>query len=92
MEWLLNVTIDAGQSGATVEFDWYYLRSNGKDVREDSTPNSSFKGTWKNNSLDATGSGRLTIVAFWQQGDHQYATGSFIWPDGGTSNIALVRP
>ena len=42
--------------------------------------------------LDATGSGRITLTAFWEQDGHQYATGSFIWPSGETDTIALVRP
>ena len=37
LERLLNVTIDAGQSGAQVTLDWYYIRDNKQDkVFEDS--------------------------------------------------------
>jgi hypothetical protein len=42
--------------------------------------------------LDAMGSGRITLTAFWEQDGHQYATGSFMWPSGETEVIALVRP
>lgn len=92
-EWLFNATIDAGQNGAQAVFDWFYVHSDSTgEGHEDTAPNSTFTGSWENASLDAVGSGRLTLVAFWQQDGHQYATGSFIWPDGGQCTIALVRP
>ncbi len=50
------------------------------------------KGAFDGGMLDATGSGRSTIAAFWEKDGHQYATGSFMWPSGETSTIALVRP
>ena len=93
LERLLNVSIDAGQAGAVVTLDWYYIRDNKQDkVFEDTTPTSSFTGSFDGGMLDATGSGRVTIAAFWEKDGHQYATGSFIWPSGETSTIALVRP
>ncbi|MBQ3328374.1 MAG: zinc ribbon domain-containing protein [Eggerthellaceae bacterium] len=93
LERLLNVSIDAGQSGAQVTLDWYYIRDNKQDkVFEDTTPSSSFTGSFDGGMLDATGSGRITLTAFWEKDGHQYATGSFIWPSGETDTIALVRP
>ena len=92
MEWLANADIEAGQAGATVSIDWYYIRAASGDTREDSTPNSTFAGTFDGGMLDSTGSGRITIAAFWQKDGHQYATGSFMWPSGETGTIALVRP
>ena len=92
VEWLANADIEAGQAGATVSIDWYYIRAASGDTREDSTPNSTFAGTFDGGMLDATGSGRITIAAFWQKDGHQYATGSFMWPSGETGTIALVRP
>ena len=92
MEWLANADIEAGQAGAIIAIDWYYLRVTSDDVREDTTPTSSFTGSFDGGMLDATGSGRVTIAAFWEKDGHQYATGSFIWPSGETSTIALVRP
>ena len=93
LERLLNVSIDAGQSGAQVTLDWYYIRDNKQDkVFEDTTPSSSFTGSFDGGMLDATGSGRITLTAFWEQDGHQYATGSFMWPSGETEVIALVRP
>jgi hypothetical protein len=92
MEWLANADIDAGQSGASVAIDWYYLRDASGDAHEDSTPTSTFTGTFDGGILDATGSGRVTIAAFWEKDGHQYATGSFIWPSGETCTVALVRP
>jgi hypothetical protein len=92
-EWLMNVDIEAAQSGATVSIDWYYTRDgNTGESREDDTPTSTFTGSWDKGTLDATGSGRITLVAFWKQDDHQYAVGSFMWPSGETGTIALVRP
>ncbi len=93
LERLFNVTIDAAQSGATATFNWYYIRDNkaGK-VYEDSAANSTFTGKFDGGMLDATGSGRLTLTAFWEQDGHQYATGSFMWPSGETEVISLVRP
>lgn len=93
MERLLNANIDVGQSAVTVTLDWYYVREGktGKSFKDD-TSNSKFSGKFDGGMLDATGSGRITLAAFWQQGDRQYAVGSFIWPDGTTGTIALVRP
>lgn len=92
-ERLMNADIQVAQSGVTVAIDWYYVRFGGSgNGSEDNTPNSSFKGTWSGNSLDATGSGRITLAAFWEKDGHQYATGSFIWPDGASATVALVRP
>lgn len=93
LERLLNVSIDAGQAGAVVTLDWYYIRDNKQDkVFEDTTPSSSFTGSFDGGMLDATGSGRITLTAFWEQDGHQYASGSFMWPSGETEAIALVRP
>ena len=93
LERLLNVSIDAGQSGAQVTFDWYYIRDNKQDKAfEDTTASSTFTGTFDGGMLDATGPGRITLTAFWEQDGHQYATGSFMWPSGETEVIALVRP
>ncbi len=93
LERLLNVTIDAGQSGAQVTLDWYYIRDNKQDKAfEDTTASSTFTGTFDGGMLDAMGSGRITLTAFWEQDGHQYATGSFMWPSGETEVIALVRP
>lgn len=92
MEWLANADIEAGQSGASIAIDWYYLRDASGDAREDSTPTSTFTGAFDGGMLDATGSGRVTIAAFWEKDGHQYATGSFMWPSGETATIALVRP
>lgn len=93
LERLLNVSIDAGQSGAVVTLDWYYIRDNKQDKAfEDTTASSTFTGTFDGGMLDAMGSGRITLTAFWEQGGHQYATGSFMWPSGETEVIALVRP
>lgn len=93
-EWLLNTRVDSVQDGSAVTIDWYYLRIGGVsgEVREDDTPDSLFNGSWVDGRLDATGSGHVTIVAFWEKDGHQYATGSFIWPSGETGTIALVRP
>ncbi len=94
MEWLLNVRIDSVQGGVAVTLDWYYLRIGGAsgEVRKDDAPDVLFSGSWSGGMLDATGSGRITIAAFWEKDGHQYATGSFIWPSGETGTIALVRP
>ena len=93
LERLLNVSIDAGQSGAVVTLDWYYIRDNKQDKAfEDTTASSTFTGTFDGGMLDAMGSGRITLTAFWEQDGHQYATGSFMWPSGETEVIALVRP
>lgn len=93
LERLLNVSIDAGQSGAQVTLDWYYIRDNKQDKAfEDTTASSTFTGTFDGGMLDATGSGRITLTAFWEKDGHQYATGSFMWPSGETDTIALVRP
>lgn len=92
MEWLANADMEAGQAGATIAIDWYYIRTASGDVREDTTPTSMFAGTFDGGMLDATGSGRITIAAFWQKDGHQYGVGSFMWPSGESSTIALVRP
>ena len=93
MEWLFNVTIDVGQSDVNVTLDWYYARAGSKgDGFVDDTPDSKFSGTFDGGMLDATGSGRLTLVAFWQQDGKQYAVGSLILQDGTTCTVALVRP
>ncbi len=93
LERLLNVTIDAGQSGAVVTLDWYYIRDNkAGSAFEDTTASSTFTGAFDGGMLDAAGSGRITLTAFWEQDGHQYATGSFMWPSGETDIIALVRP
>ena len=93
LERLLNVSIDAGQVGAVVTLDWYYIRDNKQDkVFEDTTASSAFTGAFDGGMLDATGSGRITLTAFWEKDGHQYATGSFMWPSGETEVIVLVRP
>jgi len=93
LERLLNVTIDAGQSGAQVTLDWYYIRDNKADkIFEDTTASSTFTGAFDGGMLDVSGSGRITLTAFWEQDGHQYATGSFMWPSGETEVIVLVRP
>ena len=93
LERLLNVNIDAVQSGAQVTLDWYYIRDNKQDKAfEDTTANSTFTGKFDGGMLDATGPGRITLTAFWEQDGRQYATGSFMWPSGETEIIALVRP
>ena len=92
MEWLANAAIDAGQSGAIIAIDWYYLRDASGDAYEDTTSTSTFTGSFDGGMLDATGSGRVTIAAFWEKDGHQYATGSYIWPSGEIATIALVRP
>ncbi len=93
MEWLLHVSIDVGQSDVAVALDWYYARDGATgQSHEDTTPTSFFSGTWDSGILDATGSGRVTLAAFWQQDGHQYAAGSLMWPDGNVSTLALVRP
>jgi len=93
-EWLLNTRFDSVQDGAAVTIDWYYLRIGGvsEEVREDDTPDELFNGSWSGGTLDATGSGRITIAAFWEKDGRQYATGSFMWSSGETGTIALVRP
>ena len=94
MEWLLNARIDSVQDGAAITIDWYYLRIGGVsgEVRKDDTADSLFNGAWADGQLDATGSGRVLVKAFWQQDDHQYAAGTFTWPDGTTGTIILMRP
>ena len=93
MEWLLHVSIDVGQSDVAVALDWYYARDGATgQSHEDTTPTSFFSGSWGSGVLDATGSGRVTLAAFWQQDGHQYAAGSLMWPDGNVSTLALVRP
>jgi hypothetical protein len=94
MEWLLNARIDSVQDGAAITIDWYYLRIGGVsgEVRKDNTADSLFNGAWADGQLDATGSGRVLVKAFWQQDDHQYAAGTFTWPDGTTGTIILMRP
>lgn len=93
MEWLLHVTIEAGQSDVTTALDWYYLRPRDTgQSREDATPTSFFSGTWDSGMLDASGPGRVTLAAFWQQDGHQYAAGSLMWSDGNVSTLMLVRP
>lgn len=92
MEWLANPYIDIGQSGVIFAIDWYYLRNASGDVIEDTTPSSMFEGTFDGGMLDATGSGRVTIAAFWEKDGHQYGVGSYILPSGETTTIALVRP
>ena len=51
-----------------------------------------FTGAFDGGMLDVSGSGRITLTAFWEQDGHQYATGSFMWPSGETEVIVLVRP
>ena len=94
MEWLLNARIDSVQDGAAITIDWYYLRIGGVsgEVKKDDTADSLFNGAWVDGELDATGSGRVLVKAFWQQDDHQYAAGTFTWPDGETGTIILMRP
>ena len=94
MEWLLNARIDSVQDGAAITIDWYYLRIGGVsgEVKKDDTADSLFNGAWVDGQLDATGSGRVLVKAFWQQDDHQYAAGTFTWPDGETGTIILMRP
>lgn len=93
MEWLLNANIDVGQSAVSIMLDWYYVRDGETgESFEDTTPNSTFSGPFDGGMLDATGPGRVTLAAFWEQDGHQYAVGSFVWPDGEQCTIALVRP
>ena len=93
MEWLLRVTIEAGQADVIAALDWYYLRPRDTgQSREDTTPTSFFSGTWDSGMLDAFGSGRVTLAAFWQQDGHQYAAGSLMWSDGNVSTLVLMRP
>ena len=93
MEWLLHVTIEAGQSDVSTALDWYYLRPRDTgQSREDATPTSFFSGTWDSGMLDASGPGRVTLAAFWQQDGHQYAAGSLMWSDGNVSTLVLMRP
>ena len=92
MEWLANADIEAGQSGAAIAIDWYYIRDASGNAREDTSSTSTFAGSFDGGMLDTTGEGRITIAAFWEKDGHQYATGSFMWPSGEISTIALVRP
>ena len=91
-EHLFNVSMGGTNGNVLMIFDWYTATINGKDVNEESNPDSTFNGAMAGSSLDATGSGKVTLSAMWEQNGHQYATGSFIWPSGERDNIALVRP
>lgn len=64
LEWLANANTDAGQSGATIAIDWYYLRDASGDAYEDTTSTSTFTGSFDGGMLEATGSGRVTVAAF----------------------------
>ena len=92
-ERLLHATIDVGQSDITVAFDWYYINVNATgEGSTDTSPTSFFAGTWDSGMLEATGPGRVTLAAFWQHDNRQYAAGSLMWPDGTVSTLVLVRP
>ena len=93
MERLLNANIDVGQSEVSIMLDWFYVHDGETDKGfEDTTPNTTFSGAFDGGMLDAVGPGRVTLAAFWEQDGHQYAVGSFMWPDGEVHTIALVRP
>ena len=93
LERLANATIDVGQSGMAVAIDWLYVMVDATgEGHDDTSPNSTFSGAWNGGLMEVTGSGRITIAAFWEQDGHQYAVGSFTWPSGETDTITLVRP
>lgn len=83
----MNIKISGSAKKATVTFRWNtYV--NGKKVK---TKNTKFTGKWKNNKIIAKGEGKVTLKAFYLDGKKEYATGTYMWPDGVKANIGLKR-
>lgn len=90
---LFNINISASQNGAKLVCTWYYvLLGSDNKTQDDNTPPSTFNGSWSDGTITATGSGKITLKDFYYDGSKEYAVGDFMWPDGTSAAIALVRP
>lgn len=79
----MHLTIGKYSAAATLVIDWVF---------DEGDTNYTFTGDWTGGVMDVVGSGRITIESFWQQGNQQYAAGTYIWPSGEKDTIVLVRP
>ena len=90
---LFNINISASQNGTKLVCTWYYvLLGSENKTQDDNTPPSTFNGSWSDGTITATGPGKITLKDFYYDGSKEYAVGEFMWPDGTTAAIALVRP
>ncbi len=90
---LFNINISASQNGTKLVCTWYYvLLGSENKTQDDNTPPSTFNGSWSDGTITATGTGKITLKDFYYDGSKEYAVGEFMWPDGTTAAIALVRP
>lgn len=93
MERLLTVEISGTESQAKLVANWFYVHDGSiGEGYDDDTPASSYSGIWSNGQLDTKGSGAINITDFYSQDGHQYAIGTYTWPDGMPAFISLVRP
>ena len=94
IERLCNVYIGGSAQDIELSIQWDYMYNGSEDesYSEKGSPDSDFYGTWSNGSIDATGSGGITINDFWYKDGKEYAVGKMKWPDGQSSTIFLTRP
>lgn len=93
MEHFANISLSGKPSDAKATIDWIYLTlSDEGEGHDDASPNSVFSGEWSSGTFTGIGSGKLTLNDFYLQNEKEYGVGTYIWPDGVESIVALVRP
>ena len=89
----MNISISGSKSAVelTMKWDERYYKNSGEtiDVEDD---DSVLTGQYSDGEISVTGAGSVTLNGFWYDGGKEYAVGTYIWPDGVTGYIALVRP
>ncbi len=93
VERFANISLSGSASVAKANIDWIYATAGDEgDGYEDSAPDSTFNGAWSDGAFSGLGSGKLTLYHFYFESGREYGVGSYTWPDGVESIIALVRP
>ena len=91
-EMLFNLKIDAGQNNIELLCDWYYIRYFKDEEPSYEDNDSTFRGSWNEGSIDASGPGTLHISGFYERDGRQYALGSMTAKDGTPADLVLKRP
>ena len=94
VEDFFNIHISGDAAATTVTFDWYWRHFPTTDEGFDdtATPDGVFTGSWDGSGIHATGPEPVDLTGFWAVGEKEYAVGTFMWQDGVTAVIGLIRP
>ena len=92
-EHFANIRISGSTLVAKTVIDWIYATSTDEgDGYDDTSPDSVFNGSWSDGAFSGLGPGKLTLSDFYYENGREYAVGTYMWPDGIESIIALTRP